>query len=357
MKIDLKKLQNDLSDEQIISLVYALGADRHEDKVDYILFPTICHNEYADEANMKLYYYKEDKRFHCYTDCSDTFNIFELIKRARSIRGEELNFPQVLDFIRGKANIEYGAYDFDEYKYKKQTDKFKKKERLIDLPVYDEGLLKIFIKTYPPEWLKDGITKVSMDKFGILYSISQNKIIIPHYNVDNQLVGIRGRALNQSEIDAGCKYMPVSIEGNYCSHQLGQNLYGLNLSKEFVQKRRKVFVFESEKSCMLYNGLFEENLSVACCGSSIRRSQIDILLKNFDIDEVVLCFDKEYDNFNSEKAEEYFNSIWDMGKKYTNYYRMSFLFDMTGLLEKKDSPIDKGKDKFLELYKKRIYIK
>ena len=44
-------------------------------------------------------------------------------------------------------------------------------------PIYSNSVLGCFVKAYPAEWLDDGITKETMDKFGILYSISQNKII------------------------------------------------------------------------------------------------------------------------------------------------------------------------------------
>jgi hypothetical protein len=57
-------------------------------------------------------------------------------------------------------------------------------------------VLDVFVKKYPVEWLRDGITTAAMDKFNILYSISQNKIVIPHYSVEGELVGVRGRALN-----------------------------------------------------------------------------------------------------------------------------------------------------------------
>lgn len=99
MKIDLKKLQFSLTSEQIINLVQALGADRYIEKSDLIIFPTICHNEDVSDASMKLYYYKNDHRFHCYTECSDTFNIYELINRVFSLKQSEVSFSQILEWL------------------------------------------------------------------------------------------------------------------------------------------------------------------------------------------------------------------------------------------------------------------
>ena len=42
--------------------------------------------------------------------------------------------------------------------------------------------------------------------------------------------------------------------------------------------------------------------------------------------------------------------------KFKNYATISFMFDKTGLLGYKDSPIDDGKDIFLKLFKERIII-
>ena len=54
--IDLKQLQNSLSDEYIIELVTELGSDEYKDTSDAIIFKTICHNHDSDEASLKLYY-------------------------------------------------------------------------------------------------------------------------------------------------------------------------------------------------------------------------------------------------------------------------------------------------------------
>ena len=53
--VDLNKLLNDLSSEDIINIVLSLGADRYQEQSDAIIFPTICHHKAAEDASMKLY--------------------------------------------------------------------------------------------------------------------------------------------------------------------------------------------------------------------------------------------------------------------------------------------------------------
>ena len=74
-------------------------------------------------------------------------------------------------------------------------------------------------------------------------------------------------------------------------------------------------------------------------------------IKDLDID------DKEFDKFNSDRAKKYFYKLKNMCEKYKNYCNFSFIFDFNGLLEEKDSPIDKGKEIFEQLMKERVEVK
>ena len=46
-----------------------------------------------------------------------------------------------------------------------------------------------------------------------------------------------------------------------------------------------------------------------------------------------------------------------MCEKYKNYANFSFIFDRNGLLDLKDSPVDKGKEVFQKLYESRVIVK
>ena len=74
-ELTLKELVDSLTTERVIELVTEFGSDEYVDKGSYIVFKTICHNIDPADASMKLYYYKKNKKFHCYTECGDIFNI------------------------------------------------------------------------------------------------------------------------------------------------------------------------------------------------------------------------------------------------------------------------------------------
>ena len=192
-----------------------------------------------------------------------------------------------------------------------------------------------------------------MDKFNIRYSISQNKIIIPHYDVNNKLIGIRGRALSKQDIENFGKYMPVQLEGKWYSHPLSLNLYGLNKNKDNIKRARVAYIFESEKSVLQFDSFSIPNCAVASCGSNINKFQIDLLMRYCAPQEIVICFDNE----EKEGEEKYFQKLWNICNKYKNYCNMSFIYDRKNLTRKKDSPSDRGETIFKELLERRIMIK
>ena len=344
-------LRLSLTDAEIIDIFRRLGVDRYDEKPDYIVFPTICHNTDVNNASMKLFYYKNTKLFHCYTDCGDTFDIFRLLERYYTVRNIKYNFgTDILHFIKSNAS-QYHGIDFDSVGYVPIADKYKRRQ-VPDLKTLSDGILQTFTKYYPIEGVDEGITHETMDKFHILFSIAQNKIIIPHYNINNELVGIRARALNPEDIEKG-KYRPVTIEGKTYGHPLSLNLYGLNINKSNIEKLRYCIVFEGEKSVLLMDKYYDNSTAVASCGSNFHKSQLDLLLK-LNVNEIIIAYDKE--NTNSTISTTYFDKLYKMCSKYKNYCNFSFIFDQQNLLQDKDSPIDKGKDTFEKLLSKRIRI-
>lgn len=358
-KIDLKLFLNNLTPNQVIQIMCSLGVEEYDDsKEDYIIFPTICHNPLEQEASMKLYYYKQNKKFHCYTECGDTFNIFELVRRVLSTRNYnngEFSFGDVVQYCLKACNItDLTNLTINENKYISNLNKFKRKQRTLELPIYDNNLLNMFSNIRPVEWLDENIEEETLSKYNIRYSISQNKIIIPHYNINGELIGIRGRALNEEEVVNFGKYMPVKLEEKLYSHPLSQALYGLNFSKENIKEKGIVIVFEAEKSVLLYDTYFDDNISVAVCGSNFNKVQLDLLLKNTNPREIIICFDKEYSMAGAPDGQKYFSKLWELCEKYNNYCHLSFVFDREQLLDMKDSPIDKGKEIFLKLLETRV---
>lgn len=327
-----------------------LGAHSYINKDGYIIFPTICHNEDIDSASMKLYYYKDNKFFMCYTNC-EGMSIFNLLKNYYETRNIEYNwFQDIVSVVEDCSSFSLKNSINSSYKSIREDYKYQHTEK--KLQIYPKGILEVFSKYYPPEWLKDGISKQAMDKYNILYSISQEKIVIPHYDINNNLVGIRGRALNEWEIENVGKYMPIRIENKWYAHQLSLNLYGLNFNKKNIKNTGIAIIVEAEKSVMQAESFPIPNCCVASCGNKFNKYQLNLLLKNCYPKEIVIAYDKE----EKEHEEEYFFKLYNICKRYKNYCKMSFIYDRKNLLNLKDSPTDKGFEIFQELFNRRVVV-
>ena len=348
--IDYQGIIEQLNTDKVIELMEKLGVETYVRRPGYVIFPTICHNEDASQASMKLYYYENNHIFYCYTNCQ-SMSIFKFLRHYYEARGITYDwYEDIYKVVLDCSNFRLAAHG--QTTYKSIRDQYRRPEQ-IQLPTYSEGILQTFTKFYPPEWLNDGINEKAMDNFNILYSIPQNKIIIPHYNINNELVGVRGRALNEWEIENVGKYMPVQIEGKWYSHPLSLNLYGLNKTKENVKETGICFIFEAEKSVLQMDSFDRLNCAAAVCGSQFNKFALKILIQNCHPNEVVICFDKE----ELPGQDIYFNKLYNLCSKYKNYANFSFIYDMENLLDLKDSPTDKGQEIFEELLKKRVRVK
>lgn len=350
--IDYRTIIENLDCDAVINLMTKLGADRYREERTYIIFPTICHNECAEDASLKLYYYKDSKRFVCYTQC-DSMTIFDFLCHYYETR--EINYDWVRDVVEvARTCSPFGELDgFQPPKYERLTDRFGRINRKVNLPVYDEKVLDVFSDYHPPEWVEEGITDSAMDKFGIKFSVPQNKIIIPHRDINGNLVGIRGRALDPWEVENLGKYMPVQIEQTWYKHPLSMNLYGLYENQANILKSGVCWVFEAEKSVLMCEGYYPNSCALAVCGSSLNKAQLNLIMEYCAPREIIICFDNE-----EQKGKQvYFDKLYHMCKKYKNYTNFSFIYDREGLTAAKDSPIDKGPEVFEELLRKRFIMK
>ena len=95
----------------------------------------------------------------------------------------------------------------------------------------------------------------------------------------------------------------------------------------------------------------ENNIAVATCGSNFSLYQF-LLLKQVGAEKIIIAFDKEGKTW-AEK-EKYRDKLYKLCKKYSNECLMGFITDTKNLLDLKDSPTDKGKEIFKQLYKEGV---
>lgn len=349
MKFD--ELRQSLTEEQIQAIMIRLGADEIQDHGEYFTFRTICHNEHPYEAGFNLAYYKDSKLFHCFSECSQTFDIFELVRKRFIIDGED-SYPTslyffVLNYADSNLSSTIGRQEYQAiaHFYEQQPIEF-------ILPEYSSNVLDVFVEYFAPEWLGDGISGPAQKKYGIKYHIKHNQIIIPHYDPTGRLVGIRGRSLDPEQAERYGKYRPIKIEETLYNHPLALNLYGLDKAKTAISETGVAIIAEGEKSCLQAENLLSKNVVVAACGNNISKWQVLLLLKYTDIKEIIVAFDRE----EQQGSNKYYNKLYTMCEKYKSYCNFSFIYD-NQLMKLKESPFDQNKETLEKLIERRTRIK
>ena len=345
---DVKNFLESLGVEQI---------DVNEEK-QYLVCPTICHNPINEAESMKLYWYQNNKIFRCYTECDEAMSIFELYRKYMAINQYPITLEEAENYVKQFLKHIIISARRANSNFENDIEKYKYTNYIPVLEEYPSVVLDYFTKYYHPLWLKDGITKEAMDKFKIKFSLGQNKIIIPHFDIEGRLIGIRGRALEKKEIEECGKYRPVQIGKILYTHPLQFNLYGIYEHQKAISKRRCAIIAEAEKSVLLDDGYYGEwSNCVACCGSTFNKYHISLLTDILGANEIIVALDKEYTDWRTEKARKYRDKIERMCKKYSNQASFSYIWDFDNLLNEKDSPFDRGKEVFEELYKNRIRVR
>lgn len=344
--MDSKLIKEQLTDEDIIKILNLLGSSYIEDNDDYIISETICHHGNSH----KLYYYKNSKTFQCYTECG-CMDIFVLIQNSLGIEFyESLKWLQEhFTFKDTTNNISISDWNFiNSYRKSKR-----KNLDIIETKYYNENILNIFQKLYYQGWIDEGISIESMIKYNILYCDFNKQIIIPHYDIHNKLIGIRGRNLLET---SSMKYIPFYDGDIVYKHNLSNYLYGLNMNYNAIHTKRKAMLVESEKAVMQCDTFFKENnFTIALCGSHLSDVQLKLLL-DLDVNEIIIALDKQWQKVNDSEYLLWQEHISKIAQRITPYCKVSILWDIFDFLEYKDSPTDKGKEVLLKLLDNKIYF-
>ena len=363
---DKTEIRNSLSTDNIFELLQEWGGDPEYTSFG-ILSSTICHNK-PGEGSRKLYYYTNSQLFKCYTGCNEFFDIFQMVIKINKIQhNKHYDLNDAVRWIAQKLGLsgrEEDApdeNDLNDWKYLANYNRIQDielKNNIIQLKEYDDIILSRFnynVKLTP--WLNEGITQEALDNAKIGYYPGGDQITIPHFDIDNRFIGLRGRTMCAEEGELYGKYRPIKVNKILYNHPLGMNLYNLNNSKDNIRLMKKAIIFEGEKSNLLYQSYFglDNDISVACCGSSISNYQIQLLL-DIGVEEIIIAFDRQFQSIGDSEFLHLKKNLSKLKEKYKNYVNISFIFDKKMITKYKASPIDEGKDKFLKLFKERVSL-
>lgn len=372
MYLNYKAIINSLTEDDIIKVCTALGNGEHtKGNHDSLCFNTcLCHG--GDSPNKLIYYPHNAEgdgtgRFHCYT-CGDTYGIIELIIRAHRQQGKTLTWYKALYFLAKITNkiIESTPEETEtktintDLAWMNRIKSFKNKKvnSIPNLKGINENYLELFWYNPDPlqDWINEGISTEALSRYEIGWYGLTNQITIPVRDSNEKLIGIRCRNLNPLDV-AKAKYDNMVINGQKLKYSTGSTLYGLWVTQDKIKQNKKIMLVEAEKSCLLAYTYFGENsYVVATCGSAITFTQQKILLNELKVSEIIYAPDRDYEEADSYEAEIWMKKQIKKLAPFVPYCQVYLIADSKNRLGFKDSPLDCGKDIFLELYEEKIEI-
>lgn len=335
-----------------IDKVIAYFGLEYQDIGNAYVLPTYCHHP-GGSGHKKLYIYfnEESVVFRCFSNCG-SMTLEGFVEKYQNCSYSEAKriIDEILDrTIDGFNNL---------YREDALETPFaikKKKEFKINKAIEDSALNSFYPIPYGG-WTEEGISHRTQERFNIRFDIMRQAVIIPQLNENGQLVGVRRRALNESDIELEGKYKPIFANGRWLNVDTSTILYGLFENRESITRSKKVIVFEAEKSVMqldtFYNGAAP---SVALFGSNMSDYQAD-LLRKLGVEELIVALDKEYQDERSYRT--YLKVLVKKFQKFQSFFTITFVLDSynSSLLGYKDSPSDHGKEVFEKLLRRRIIL-
>lgn len=357
--MNFKELREQLTDEMIKSILIQFNVEAVAETADTVIFPTCCHN--LEGGSPKLYYYKNTKLFHCYTECAETFDIFTLLQKMKRLRGEEISLKEAIslcDLDASYIKIEDRNFScIEDIKYMQRLNNSYIPDLVnSDFKIYDNKILKKFSFDYAGlmPWIQEGISIEALQKFNIKYDSYRNAIVIPNFDYEGKLIGIRERFLNPQDVEKG-KYRPLYDNGILYNHPTGRTFYGIYENHKTIEKKKMCVIFEGEKSTLLYGTIFgvNNNIALATLGQNITQDHIQHLLK-MGVCSVILAYDTDYEDYKQLREVE--NKYIEKAKILAPYFNVSILMDYDFLLPYKSSPIEGGQEIFNKILKNRRII-
>ena len=357
--MDFKELREQLTDEQIKDILGQFNVEPVLEDEASITFPTCCHNLVG--GSPKLIYYKNTKLFHCYTECAASFDIFTLLQKMYRLRGEEITLQQAVSICDLDASnvrpTDKGYNVLEDIKYMQGLNNIYIPDvDNLDFKTYDKSILKKFSFDYMGlmPWIEEGIGIETLQKFNIKWDAYRKAIVIPNFDYNGNLIGVRERHFKPEELAKG-KYRPLYDSGTLYNHPTGRTFYGIYENHKNIERKHIAIIFEGEKSVLLYGTIYgnDNNVALATLGQNITKDHIQYLMK-MKVTHVILAYDSDYEDYNQLKEVE--KKYIEKAKILSSYFNVSYLMDFDFELPYKSSPIDGGKDIFEHILRHRRIV-
>lgn len=273
-------------------------------------------------------------------DFNEKSDIISLVQYNR-----KCDFRAALKYLHDILGLEMGYFSKKISKQKKDPlllferirDKTNIENRSIDFQYLDENILNGYVPMLHIDWFNEGITYPTANKFGLLYSYRQNRMIIPLREWSTgKLLGTNSRTMAKHWKEFGIKkyYITPSYPKSY-------NLFGLYEHYDEIKKLGYVIVYESEKSVLKRDSLLDYS-GVALSGHTMSDEQVRILI-GLNVD-IIIALDTDIP----------LQVVRDMCENFYGIRNVFYTVDKYNLLKEKECIADKSNKIFNYCFKYKV---
>ena len=359
-KIDVKKLKKSLSLAHHKQIMQALGIPAYSENKEQIIYFSGDKNKDALKGSPKLYFYKDSQIYFGYTS-SRSYDIISLVQTRLALLKQPCSFLDACQFILDTTNINPDSIsrikkDGHVYDWSNLERFIKVRKYGNQLSEYNRNIIDTLPPLYPQAWIDEGISEETMDKYQIRYYERCNQTVIPCFDDEARLVGVRVRNWDKDRVEQA-KYMPlVTLDGQCYKFNTNQVFYGINYNKPEIERTGKVIIVESEKAVMkLDTYMGRHNIALGMYGSNLGIQRRNQLLK-MGVNTVSYVVDNDFIGQDDAFFEQWREKIQHFIKLWDGFCRVEIVWDNLGLLGPKENATDRTKEVWEQLWENREII-
>ena len=359
-KIDVKKLKKSLSLAHHKQIMQALGIPSYSENSTQIVYYTGDKNVDPYKGSPKLYFYK-DTSIYVGMTAGRSYDIISLVQTRIALLKQPCSFLDACQFILDTTNINPDS--ISRVKKEGHVYDWSNLERFIrvrkygnQLSEYNRNIIDTLPPLYPQAWIDEGISEETMDKYQIRYYERCNQTVIPCFDDEARLVGVRVRNWDKDRVEQA-KYMPlVTLDGQCYKFNTNQVFYGINYNKPEIERTGKVIIVESEKAVMkLDTYMGRHNIALGMYGSNLGIQRRNQLLK-MGVNTVSYVVDNDFIGQDDAFFEQWREKIQHFIKLWDGFCRVEIVWDNLGLLGPKENATDRTKEVWEQLWENREII-
>ena len=357
-KVDVKKLKKALTLSHYDTILRELGIPVFsKSNTEWRCFSGDRHkNSYDGGTN--LVFYPDTKIFISFS-AGRSYDCISLVQTRLNLLGQTCSFLDACNWILEKTGLDptkiakpvtsCHVYDWSELERFVMVRKYGNQ-----LPEYNRNIIDTLHLLYPQAWIDEGISEETMAKYQIRYYERCNQTVIPCFDAEARLIGVRVRNWDKDRVEQA-KYMPlITLDGQCYKFNTNQVFYGINYNKPMIEQTGEVWLGESEKFVQKLDTFYgPKSCALGMFGHQLGLQRRNQLIK-MGVKKVVVVPDHDFIGQDDTFFEEWCKSVRRLCDMFKGYCQVDIVWDDSGeLLGPKENASDRDKETWDKLWKNR----